>query len=354
MIRLKKISVFILLLCLYMQGHANMASPYIKGDVTSEAYSSRDIDIIGEHIKVTILNVYQSKFTVEYTIKTDRQGRQIPLIFDTKTNRYDLNDFTVWVDSEKVPVSSVPSTYDDPKALLWVDSLDNHLRYPQENVPNIIGLKYFETNLSIGIHTIRVEYTVNAEQYLGKPVKEFSLNYNLKPARFWRSFGTLDIEIDATALNNGYETNLSDTIVRASVSHWHFTELPQDEFTIKYTPRVGVFARMAKGLGAESLFVILSLLLIGFHIYRTIRYRKTNLKKRFSPVVIAGSILLPLICCLIFILSYSIVDAVIGEYASRRHGYTFLIFFFYPIAIPVYWLIMWFIDKTVKEKVVSR
>lgn len=352
--RLKKISVFILFLGLYIQGYANMASPYIKGDVTSEAYSSRDIDIISEHIKVAILNVYQSKFTVEYTIRTDRQGWQIPLIFDTQTNSYNLNDFTVWVDGKEVSVSSVPSTYDNPRALQWVDSLDNHLRYPQENVPNIIGLKYFEANLSIGVHTIRVEYTVNAEQYLGNPVKEFSLNYNLKPARFWRSFGTLDIEIDATVLEYEYETNLSDTIVRAPVSHWHFTELPQDEFTIRYTPKTGGFAKIVKGIGAESIFVILSLLLIGFHIYWIIRYRKANLKKKFSPVVIAGSILLPLICCLIFMLSYSIVDAAIGEYASGRHGYTFFIFFFYPIAMPIYWLIMWLIDRVVKEKVASR
>ena len=89
-------------------------------------------------------------FTVIYTINSDRAGKQIPLIFDTMIDVSQDDGVRVWVDDKEAEVSKVPSSYENKAALSWIDSLDNHLLYSQENVPNLIGLKYFEVDLSEG------------------------------------------------------------------------------------------------------------------------------------------------------------------------------------------------------------
>lgn len=347
----KRLSILIPFFVLYISVYANMSSPIIKGDATSEAYSSKDIDILHEHLQITIIDFYTAKFVVTYQIKSDRTGKQIPLIFDTMTNSYTEEGFNVWLDNESIPVSQIPSTYNNPNALQWIDSLDNHLRYPKDDVPNIIGLKYFEVDLSEGEHIIKVEYTVRTIVNQWRPVVSFEINYNLKPARYWRSFGQLDIEINISDLNGTFETNIdSDSILTSPVTHLHFTEIPKDELRISYTPEVGWFTRIMIEIGAEGLFLILSLILISLHIYFTLKYRLRNPEKRFSPVAIGGGLLVPLLCCCIFIFSYSLLDFIIGEYASGRHGYIFLVFVLYPILMPIYFIIVWLIDRAKKNK----
>lgn len=352
---IKRIILVSFFLVLYISVYANMSSPWINGSKTSEAYSSRNIDIVEELIQITAVDFYQAKFVVTYTIKSDRSGKQIPFIFDTMTERYGSNgDFKVWLDDKEIEVSEVPSTYNNPHALQWIDSLDNHLRFSQNDVPDIIGLKYFEADLTVGIHTIRVEYIAEATVHLSSPIKEFSYSYNLKPARYWRSFGSLDIEIDMSVLDVPLEVSLSDSTEVGLIEKWHFTELPQDDFTIRYTPEVGKFARLMIALTPEGLSFIFLLLFVAIHIYLILKYRKKYIEKRFSPVVIIGSILVPLLFCFIFVFSFDIIDSIIGQYASQRHGYTFFIFFVYPVFMPIYWIFMWMADRVIKKRVVRR
>jgi hypothetical protein len=330
-----------------------MDSPYWPGTAMSEAYSSRHMDILHEQIKMTHLDVYQAKFSITYTIKSDRSGWPVPLIFDTMTDRYGENgEFKVWVDDKEVSVYRIPSSYEEEGSLRWMDSLDYNFSYSQDNVPNLIGLKYFEAQLPEGIHTIKVEYTALAGQDLRGSVKEFHYTYNLKPASYWRSFGFLDIEIDATVLDGEYQVNFtgSDSILPGSVSHWHFSQLPQDVLILTFTPRISKFAQIFNGIGPDILTLIFSVLLIILHVQLIFKYRVAHPDKKYSPVVIIGSIFLPIVFCLIFMLSFSLVDLVIGEFASGRHGYIFIIFFIYPVLMPVYWVVMWLIDRYKKRK----
>jgi len=46
-------------------------------------------------------------------------------------------------------------------------------------------------------------------------------------------------------------------------------------------------------------------------------------------------------------LSFIWIASVIGEEASGGHGYIFLSFIYYPILLPVYGLLLWFINKYV-------
>ncbi len=353
MIRIKTTFICLLFVILCIRSHANMASPYIQKTVMSEAYSSRHMDILHEEIKITHLDIYQARFSITYTIKSDSSAWHVPLIFDTMTDRYSENgEFKVWVDDKEVSVYKIPSSYENKESLRWMDSLDYHFSYPQNDVPNLIGLKYFEVRLSAGIHTIKVEYTALAGLNLRSSVKQFFYRYNLKPASYWRSFGSLDIEIDKTVLDGEYRVDFTgtDSIPQGPVSHWHFNQLPQDEFLITFTPKISKLAQIFRVIGADGLTFIFSVLLIILHILLILKYRTAHPEKKYSPVVIIGSIFLPVIFCFIFMLSFSLIEWVIGEFASQAHGYTFLIFFIYPVLMPIYWIIMWLIDRNKKRR----
>ncbi len=341
--------IFVILLSV----SANMASPYIRMSNTSEAYSSKDIDILSEQLTIKIIDEYSALFTAVYNVKSDRQGQQIPLVFDARTGiSEDIKYFKVWVDGIHIPVSAVPSTYEDPKALQWQDSLDNHLRYSQESIPNLIGMKYFEAYLSAGEHTIRVEYTLIANEYLGNPVKEYRFHYNLEPARYWRSFSDLSITIDASALKCPVSIDLGGDEEFTGAKQWHFAQLPQDEFSLWYTPDVGWFASFMATTTPGNAFIIF-VLLAAIHVYLILRYRTANPHKRISPVVVIGSILVPFIFCLLYMFLFSLTDWVIGEHASGQHGYTYLVFFIYPVLLIIYWLVMWLIDRAKKRKLLG-
>ena len=61
---------------------ANMASPIWEGTLGSSAFSSRDIDILNEKIDLKVDSGFRSAFfRIEYVIRTDRSGTQIPLLF---------------------------------------------------------------------------------------------------------------------------------------------------------------------------------------------------------------------------------------------------------------------------------
>jgi hypothetical protein len=59
---------------------ANMASPIWEGTFGSSAFSSRDIDILKEKIDLKVDSDFRTAFfRIEYVIRTDRSGTQIPL-----------------------------------------------------------------------------------------------------------------------------------------------------------------------------------------------------------------------------------------------------------------------------------
>ncbi|MDH6307676.1 hypothetical protein M2451_000125 [Dysgonomonas sp. PFB1-18] len=344
------LSILTLFFVILLSVSANMASPYIRMSNTSEAYSSKDIDILSEQLTIKIIDEYNARFTVVYNVRSDRQGVQIPLVFDTRIGvSEDPECFKVWVDGVQIPVSAIPSTYEDPKALQWQDSLDNHLRYSQERIPNLIGMKYFEVSLSAGEHKIQVEYTLIANEYLGNPVKEYRFYYNLEPARHWRSFSDLSVTIDASELKYPVFTDLGENKEFTGVKQWQFPQLPQDGFSLWYTPDVGWFASFMTATTPGNAFIIF-VLLAAIHIYLILRYRTANPHKRISPVVVFGSILLPFIFCLLFMLFFNLTDWVIGEHASGQQRYTYLIFLVYPVLLIIYWLVMWLIDRAKKRK----
>ncbi len=362
-----KFKLLILVLLIGKISIANMASPTKEGTMTSSAYSSKDIHILSEKILIRIdKNFNTAKFIVEYTINSDIIGTQIPLLFYAKDYK---DNFSVWMDNQLVSIKPIPEQYinfynspfsgfknnfekdnsnNDSTSISWIK--DSWYIY------KINELKYFETFINKGVHTVRVEYTAEAWTDASDWLKKYSFRYSLSPAKFWKSFGTLNITIEQEGLIKQLTTNIGQPNEKEfkQSNTWTFNKLPADNLEISYSPKPNKFAAIFLSLEPSGIAVIVSLALLMLHFFLIKNYRKNNLNKKYSIVVILGSLLVPFLSLLSFILSFNFIDNLIGVDAGRHHGYYILIIVLYPIILPIYWTIIGFIDKQLKKKLINQ
>ena len=356
--------IAVILFALSSVSFANMASPYREGTKVSSAFSSSDIDILKEKIVVSFSRENSDAYyVVEYTIKTDSEGKQIPLLFYAADYK---GDFKVWVDGREVTVQKIPDSYtagtfDSFSKSFYSNNNNNpevaiRWRENSSNIYKLNDLKYFEVDLSKGEHTIRVEYTAAIWENRSNWIKEYGYRYSLSPAKHWKSFGTLEISVNANGFGEDIKTNLGQLASGRldSVAVWKFDKLPADVFEITYTPKVSLFASFLLSLEPFGLAMIVGLGLLIIHLFLMWRYRRSHPDKRFSWVMIVGSLIVPAIILFYYVYSFEIIDNAIGAHASRYHGYNFLVVLIYPVLMPVYLIVMWLLDIVMKKRINSN
>lgn len=360
-----KLLIFLALLANICQG--NMASPLRSGTINSNVLNSKDVSILQEHMDVRIFKGFKTaQFDIVYTIKTEIGGGQIPLLFLAKEYK---GDFKVWVDDQLVNIKEIPNYIIKPKDSPFAN-FDNSFDYTESgynyikidwtdnghNLYKLDDLKYFEASLKKGDHKIRVSYTANVWVYNAEWVKEYSFRYALAPAAYWKSFGGLTITIINESGFDSVTTNLGNPSEGkfATISNWKFNKLPVDVFEINYQPVIGKLASFLIAIDPFVLMIICGVLLFAFHIWLGIRYRKTNLNKRVSWVVVVGSLLIPFLILCSYIISYLMIEKLLGEHASTRMGYYFLILGFYPFVAIIYLLVMLLVDWLVKKRLLKH
>jgi uncharacterized membrane protein len=353
--------ITVLLFALSSVSFANMASPYRDGTKVANAFTSSEIDILKERINVTLnKESATANYVVEYFIRTDKDGKQIPLLFYAMEYK---GDFKVCVDGKEVSVQKIPDDYkgktfegfaksyynnDVDKAEVAIKWRDN-----SSIIYKLWELKYFEVDLSKGEHTIKVEYTASVWENRSNWVKEYGYRYSLSPAKNWKSFGTLEITLDARGFGEELKTNLGkQESGNQDSAVWRFDKLPADVFEISYVPKISSMASFLIGLEPFGLAMIIGFSLFIIHLFLMWRYRRNNPDKRFSWVMIAGSLIVPAIILFYYVYSFEIIDNVIGVHASRYHGYNFLVVFIYPVLMPLYLILMWIVDRLMKERLV--
>lgn len=355
----------IILFLIGVLSYANMASPIREGTFSSSAFSSRNIDIIKERIHLKIDKNFEiASYEIEYFIKAETEGNQIPLLF-LALDFNDEREFKVWVDNCEVSVLNVPEEYKST-AKSPFQNFSNYFGSPdqsggtetttiywQENVGYVYELnelKYFEANLSKGEHVIRIEYTAFAWTNISDWVKEYSFRYSLFPAKEWKSFGSLEIILDASAVNSDLTTNLGQLTKGRldSIAVWNFSKLPANYFEITIQPKVSRFASIMIAIGPFGLTSIIAFLLVLLHYFAIKQYRKKAPSIKYSWIVIVGGIFIPLIALIGYVNTYSLIDYSIGIEAGRYHGYTFLVLLLYPLIFPIYWVAMWLIDRKMR------
>lgn len=336
---------------------ANMASPYIQGTKIASAFSSRNIKVDKEvlHIKLDS-NFNEAHFTVTYTITTEFETATIPLLFyaiDYKSNMaVTLNDSPI----DLTPIAQYHnstllqqlfpywSTEDSSIKINWSEEHNEYI--------SINDLIYFDAPINKGTHTIQVKYTADAWLDYTEYWIQKDFRYALSPVKYWNSFGSLDIIIDATASKYPISTNLNLgqlTDSNHNIYRWHFNELPADVLIISPQYKINKIANTIISLDPYFLSLIIGVICIVIHAIVLYRFRKKNHNKRYALPLILGSIFIPAIILSLPILIYSIIEFSLGSIAnSRASGYSILLLFFYPIVALIYFLIFWIWDRICK------
>lgn len=349
---------YILIFLLGIYSHfcvANMASPIWHGTLLSAPLTSNNIDIVKETIHLTLdTDLRSGNYVITYYINTDSTGLQVPLLFHALDYERRMK---IWVDDEQVEVLEsyqMDELHDGflEKFRHQFDSLDAQsikiCWYENECYAyNSSDLKYFEANLSKGAHTIRVEYQAEPASDKTGWVEERSFRYSLSPAKYWRSFGALEITIDNSQSKKIVTSNLGKPYLGSldSIAVWKFNSIPQDFIYFVYKPEINNFAKILTIISPLGFTGLLLVFLFYMHYSYIKKYRLRNPNKKVGTVLIVGSLASTFFVLIAPTIFYVIIDFCIGPDASNFHGYVFLTILFFPILLPIYWAVMWLCYK---------
>jgi hypothetical protein len=343
---------------------ANMASPIQARSYPMSAVSSKDMDILKENIHIKIDTYFQRAFyKVEYTIQSEKEGFQIPLLFHARDY---YGKFKVWLDGKEVELKEFPykekatttklnhflSSQEEyngtSKPMIEIThDKDYHRQFP------LFDFHYFEVNLSKGIHKIYVEYIGKVWEDNSDWVTEYSFRYFLAPVKEWKSFHELNLTIDASEFDQPIHSNLGppDSGSFKGTASWKFSEIPTDYIQITFSPKATGFAKFLIDTGPLIIAIVFILILLITHILMIWYSRKYSKDLLAKFIVIGGSFIFPLFILMSFGFAYLFIDYAIGSYASGYHagGYAFLLTYLYVILMPLYWIGMHNLGKEHKK-----
>lgn len=348
----------IIFLFIFKLAFANMSSPIMEGTLTASPLTSKDIDILKENIQIKIdKSFHTASFDIQYHIKTDVSGEQIPLLFYAKDYK---GEFRIWVDEKEIKLLEIPYDYSGSDSLTFsdfsgsftpTDKFSSHTLISwEENTSqccNIHDLKYFKINLEQGEHIVHVTYTANVWTDTYNWVNEYSFRYSLSPAKYWRSFGSLEISLQVPQLDGPLTVNLGNPGKGnlTSIAEWKFSKLPADFILINYQPEVNLFAKILIAVHPIGLSIMLMLVLFLFSYKIIVKYKKNHPEKKRGWLIYLFSGLSSFLILLGFILFFPFIDVMIGSHAGEYHGYTFIIIILFPILAALYGLALWLVTR---------
>jgi hypothetical protein len=318
---------------------ANMASPLREGTITGSPFSSADVDILYEKINISMDKDAQlARCTVNYFIKADQPGMQIPLLFYAM----DLDgDFVVTLDNKPVRIlvldKNISFACFTNNLNIFKNTRDFTVLLPDRGSDSkpypLDALKYFEMKLSAGTHHVQVTYNVTLWSDRSDWLLETSFRYSLFPAKYWKSFGTLDISVTDASMPVSLTTGhlKPPGKVENLETVWHFDSLPGDYLKLEWKPKISTAAQYALDFGPLGFTSVGS-------IFMAVFFRMLLGNKPSAASINLSSLLAPFFVILVYMSSYDFIDSLIGIWASRNHGYTFFAMFFYPFLIPLFWI----------------
>lgn len=330
-----------------------MASPVQPGTFGTRPFISQYVHILHENLRITIdENVQYANFDIEYIINAEKDGLQIPLLF--YASEY-YENFEVTIDGKKITLQKQEHFWDlygDDKEKLTnfhylyntdqkaIRELENQFQYGRSDRISLNDFLYFQTDISAGKHSIKVRYKASNWRYKHNRLNEDSFRYALAPAKYWKSFGTLDITIDTSKVKDEMTINLGTPKSGAvnGISNYHFEKLPVDIIEITRIPKLSSFTIFLLNLESYWLAVILVSFIVAFHVWKMYQFRKKQPRKKIAVTAVFGATVIPLAFIFLLLIATFWIDASIGKpYASGRESYgAFYWFLYLPKYIGIY------------------
>ena len=361
-----RIKLFLICILNSLLLNANMASPVNEGTFGTRPFISQYVNILHENLHITIdENFEYADFVVEYNIHAEKSGTQIPLLFYASSY---YENFKVTIDGKEVTLARQEDFWNaygpekekltnfhylynnDKKAVL---EIENQFKYGRNDRIYLNDFLYFETDLSEGNHTIKVTYKATNWRYKHNRLNEDSFRYALAPAKYWKSFGTLNVTIDASNVKDAVFMNVGTPKSGEvnGVSSYTFDKLPVDVLQITRIPTLSGFTKLLMKIESFWLAIILVSFIVLYHMWQMFRFRKKHPRLKFSTPAFIGAFLIPFIFLFGVILTTLWIDASIGEpYASGRESYgAFFGFLYAPKYILCYVIFSILVDFLFKK-----
>lgn len=322
--------------------YLNMASPFQEGTIGTQPFINEHVNITHENILIKIdEDFYFADYEIEYYITAEEDGIKIPLLFyasdyyegftvEVDGTPIDLKDVnTLWDTDDNEQFKDFSYLYDTINKEIKDEAFENHLQVNKND------LLYFEADMLKGEHKIIVKYRATRWSESNGSVKISQFRYSLAPAKNWKSFGNLNITIDASAFEHEIASNLNNDPTEGDINNiatWVFTGLPTDVLKITYTPKIDKLTQIIIDFTPYNIALILSAFLVVFQLYKMNKSRKHYTKKWFSKAAVIGGIVIP-----IFFVAVTIGISLTLEYfmgdinGATNYGYFFLIFL-----MPIY------------------
>ncbi len=359
---MKKYILFLIVQCTILKvSHANMASPYQVNDKMASILTSRDVDILSEKINITINKEFtQAQFHVIYQISSNQIGKTIPLLFYAKRLS---NDFHVFVDTQPIEVfNEIPERYyqsinteQDGKVYInWSGDYEECL---------LSELKFFEITITKHIHTVEIIYQANVSEDHSDLIKRYYFTYSLSPAKYWKSFGSLEILLNIENHEN-ISTNLGIPVegkITSPITTWKFDSIPSDYIEISYFPKLSWAAKIIRKIGIFNIILISQIFWTILFSYLVFNYRKHHVYAKHNKYVYWGVAISSLIFPLNIWLLSIIVNKFLGEAISKNAfygwtilGFAYLLWGIFIIVAIIHFIWYKLIDWKVENPVVSE
>jgi len=332
-------------------GYGNMASPIQPGTKSSSAFTNQHVEILKETINIEIGSDFkEAKYNIRYKINALKSGYLIPIIFQAEDYKegFKISIDGIEINQEKLPTKfqSLSVSFKDYEYINTKhQEVKIHWTETETLIENLKDLIFFELDLTQGEHTIDIEYVSTPWIDYSNWIKEYTFRYSLSPAKYWKKFGDLEVNINTLKFEKEITTNLNQAfeVSNKPIKSWKFDKIPQNTIVIKYVPEVSKLASIGMLIGPHMIAFFFGILLLLFHAKWIQRNRKKS-KSKYSKIVIIGALLFPFILFVIWINTYELIDILIGENASRRHGYLFLVLLLSPFVILIHLIIAWRFD----------
>lgn len=324
-----------------------------SGTWASAAYFNNAIDVISETVNIDITDdANNAGYTVSYKLYNNREGLQLPLVFEVFDEFGQSNEFEITVDGQSVPVVTVTED-------------NNGLETSDFYMPANTGLeqfradsKYINLDLSSGLHTITATYDVQPHYYGSDWTARHTYSYSLKPRQqsdtqsqqFQGSTVTLNFYGDADHVT--VDIDNEKTALSANQPLYFKDNLTKEINFIIQAPLNPV----AKVLTAVSPFITISFALFvlgGLHL-RMMKRRQQAQPNTLWTAMLVGGFLVPLLSLIIYYFYLLVTDMIIGQGATGESRDLFFIWVLplgYIVITPIYMIISFVVFMMVKQTV---
>jgi hypothetical protein len=266
---MKLIAVSALLICLFPSARCegNLSGPWKPGQLLVDVEGVKDVAILRETLRIDLRPLEHGRpirITATYVVEHVGPARDLPLMFITGADSI-RSIACRWNDQRLAfttkQVVSMPASWEPPETTPGFVP-EEQLLYSRRITDTQHEWILFTAPLQPGRQTIEVSYEVEAGEYYSPyhTAKYWQTAYILSPAKTWKSFGGLDLEVLAP-MNWQVRCNLP--LVNEG-ERWtaRFASLPADFITLTTQHPDGTRV-LVMNLAVSALFFAVCMLLLG-------------------------------------------------------------------------------------------